>query len=560
MTIKPTIGTGKFVKSVSILALTMFFTGLGAALASADQSKGTVLGIVLCFLGVLLWVCARIGAHSTTPSDSPREGHRLQEKNHRKYALMIFAGLVVLSVLACLPYAPQGPFNPVNYTRLPGMRLVQHRWTALIEPFFAPLKIIAGAPDFKIAAGVSLLWLFLGAVGWRIFSECKKGKNFFSAVQRGIGSGVVASLTVTLLICFFALARIPGWKLVVRDPNLIVADLHCHTVISHDALVSQQTNIDWHESSGYNMEAITENEHLVDHRIEGFSPSALHRMPALMSGVEDHTGARAICVALCPNPDIRLGNSVHHAAWFAEKIHREGGALWVCTLKNLRTSDIARLANDGVDGFEIANEGHPDLPLRLRREVLAVARARGLVLLANSDYHGWCGLARTWNVIKAPGKAGPPRSRRIAIVLRTLRRHDTADFTPVVAGFMGYPSALRAVFSPFVETARYAMELSPVRVLSWWVWAWVLFLLWMLLDRKGFPAGDILLASLVWVSGAGMIGAGIDIIGQGRGSTDFGLVVGFSAAGVGAIALLVATVRGVGFVTKCVKNEGLIRS
>ncbi len=554
MTIKSTMGNGKFLKAASILALTIFSLGLGVALASADQSRGTVIGMVLCFLGVLLWVCARIGFPPANGPEPPREGHRLQEKNHRKYALMIFAGLVVLSVLACLPYAPQGPFNPVNYTRLPGMRLEQHRWTALIEPFFAPLKIIAGAPDFKIAAVVSLLWLSLGALGWRIFTACKKGENLFSAVQRGIGSGVVASLTATLLICFFALARVPGWKLVVRDPNLIVADLHCHTVISHDALVSQQTNIDWHESSGYNMEAITENEHLVDHRIEGFSPAALDRMPALMSGVEDHTGARAICVALCPNPDIRLGNSTRHAAWFAKKIHREGGALWVCSLKNLRTGDIPRLANDGVDGFEIANEGHPDLPLRLRREILAVARARGLVLLANSDYHGWCGLARTWNVIKASGTTEPSRSQRIRTVLRTLRRHHTADFTPVVAGFMGYPSPLRAVFSPFVETARYAMELSPVRVLSWWVWAWVLFLLWMLLDRKGFPAGDILLASLVWVSGVGLIFAGIDIIGQGRGSTDFGIAVGLSAVGVGAIALVVATVRGVGFITKCVKT------
>lgn len=548
MTIKPTIRTGKFVKSVSIIALTMFFLGLGVALVSADQSKGTVLGIVLCFFAVLLWVCARIGFPSANGPEPPREGHRFQAKNHRKYALMLLSGLVVLTVLACLPYHPQGPFNPVNYTRLPGMRLEQHLWTALVEPFFAPLKIIVGAPDFKIAAVVSLLWLFLGAMAWRIVSECKKGKSFLSAAQRGIGSAAVAAVTVTLLICFFALARVPGWKLVVHDPNVIVADLHCHTIISHDALVSQQTNIDWHESSGYTMEAITENEYLVDHRIEGLSPSALERMPALMSGVEDHTGARAICVALCPNPDIRLGESPRHAAWFAEKIHREGGALWVCTLKNLRTDDIARLANDGVDGFEVANEGHPDLPLRLRREILAVARARGLVLLASSDYHGWCGLARTWNVIKAPGTAKPSRSQRIPIVLRTLRRHDTADFTPVVAGFMGYPSTMRAVFSPFVETARYAMELSPVRVLSWWIWAWVVFVLWVLLDRKGFPAGDILLASLVWVSGGGLIVAGIDIIGQGRGSTNFGVVVGLTAAGVGAIALVVATVRGVGFV------------
>lgn len=549
MTIKPTTieRTSKSVKLASLLALVMFFLGIVTVFASPDQSEGTVIGIILCFLGFLLWICARIGSKSTCIPDPFQKGHGFKVKNYRKSAVILLLGLVILTILACLPYAPQGPYNPVNYTRLSGMSLEQHRWTAIIEPFFAPLKIIAGAPDFKIAAVVSLIWLFLGAMAWGMFSEFRKGKAFLAILRRGIESAVVATLTVTLLICFFAIARIPGWKLVVHNPNLIVADLHCHTVISHDGLVSQRTNIEWHKSCGYYMEAITENEHLVDHKITGFSPSALKRLPALMSGVEDHTGARAICVALCPNPDIRIGKSLDRAAWFAKKIHQAGGALWVCTLKNLRTSDIARLANDGVDGFEIANEGHPDLPLRLRRQILAIAKARGLILLSNSDFHGWTGLARTWNVIKAPGIADPTRSQRIKIVLDTLRKHDTADFIPVVAGYMGYPSTIRAVFSPFAETARYAMELSPLRVVSWWVWAWALFAVWVLLDRAGFMAGDIMLAALVWTTGVGLIIAGIDVIGQGKGTTDFGFVVGLTTIGVGAMALVVATVRGVGF-------------
>ncbi len=545
--------TNKYAKTASFAAFTIFLLGLAVALASSDQSKGTVIGIVLCFLGVLLWVCAGTGFNSAYIPNSPAAGGRSQGENHRRYAFILLSGLVILTVLACLPYAPQGPFNPVNYTRLPGMSLRQHRWTAFIEPFFAPLKIIAGAPDFKIAAVVSLVWFFFGASAWRMFLEFRKGQAFVCVVQRGIGSAVVATLTVMLLICFFALARIPGWKLVVKDPNLIVADLHCHTVISHDALVSQRTNIYWHKSCGYNMEAITENEYLVDHLIHGLSPSTLDRLPALMSGVENHAGKRAICVALCPNPDFRLGTSPRQAAWFAEKIHQEGGALWVCTLKNLKNGDIARLADDGVDGFEIANEGHPDLPQRLRRQILSVGRARGLIFVASSDYHGWCGLARTWNVIRAPGKTAPSRSQRIDIVLRTLRGHDTADFIPVVAGRMGYPSTVRAVFSPFAETARYAMELSPIRVISWWLWGWGLFAVWVILDRQGFPAGDIMHASLIWATGTGLIFAGVDILGQGKGTTDFGFVVGYAAIGTGAIALIVATIRGVGFLSKRVK-------
>ena len=55
---------------------------------------------------------------------------------------------------------------------------------------------------------------------------------------KGIRRAFVASLTLVLLIFFFVMARIPGWRLVVDDPDLIVADLHSHTTKSHDGLVS----------------------------------------------------------------------------------------------------------------------------------------------------------------------------------------------------------------------------------------------------------------------------------------------------------------------------------
>ena len=58
-----------------------------------------------------------------------------------------------------------------------------------------------------------------------------------------------------------------------------------------------------------------------------------------------------------------VDESPDRTAWFSGKIHEDcGGAVIVVTLKRLRTGDIARLADDGVDGFEIVNSGHPDLP------------------------------------------------------------------------------------------------------------------------------------------------------------------------------------------------------
>ena len=498
-------------------------------------------------------------------------------KQYRKSAVILFAGLAVLTILACVPYSrsPLGPFDAGSYVRLSGMRVEQQPWTALIEPFFAPLLIIAGAPNFKIAAPVCFAWVFFYAALWGMVAELRalKPARPLSVLRRGAASAFIAVSTLAVLILFFVMARVPGQRLVVNDPSLITADLHSHTIMSHDGLMSLATNLAMHASCGYDMEAITEHTFLIDHKVSGLSPSALEHTPAILSGVEVHAGA-PIVIGLCNKPSPQLEKSLillllfpasassgggggggastkkpaDPAALFARKIHEDAkGAVLVVTLKNLKPADIRRLADDGVDAFEIANCGHPDLPPALRREVLATCRSRGLVLLADTDWHGWTGLTRTWNVVRTPGGKVFARSERADFVLQKLRDHDSADIIPVVAGYMGKPSLARAVFSPFVETARYAMELSPARVLSWWIWTWAAFFAWGYVERKGFSPGDLLPALLVTAAGIGLIAAGISVIGQGTGRTEFGFHVGLITVAAGVAAAGIALFRGVGF-------------
>jgi hypothetical protein len=470
-------------------------------------------------------------------------------KVYRKSAIILLFGLVVLTVLACLPYAPQGPFDARSYTRLAGMRVEHHPWTTLIEPFFAPLLIIGGAPNFLVAAVSVLLWVFLGAGAWGMVAEirARKKKRPFGVALAGMQSALIGTSSLLLLLFLFVIARVPGWRLVLGDPNVIVADLHTHTVISHDGLVSLRTNLEWHASCGYDMEALTEHDNLAAHKIPGESPSEAARLPAFLSGLEVHAGPGAMALGICRNTDLKLGPTADTAS-FMKQIHQGcGGAVFILPLKNLTAAHIAQLADDGVDGFEIANCGHPGLPPKLRRELLATCRARGLILLADTDWHGWSGLTRTWNVIKVAGASGLSPAKRAEAVLDKLRAHDTADFIPVVAGTMGQPSRARAVFAPIVETVRYGMELSPARVISWWAWAWAVFGLWIWIEKKGFRPGDILPALLVSTTSVFLILAGIWQAMQGMGTTRFGFHGGLITIGVGLIALAIAVVRGMGF-------------
>ena len=320
-----------------------------------------------------------------------------------------------------------------------GMRVEQHPWEALIEPLAAPILILSGAPDFAhcvlCCADLGVFWAQqCGACSLNFV--LKGEKNLLRLCLRESRSALVASLTLALIIFLFVVARIPGWRLVVDDPDLIVADLHSHTTKSHDGLVSLQTNLEWHASCGYNMVALTEHDQLFAHETQVQADSSFDRLPAFISGVEAHTGRGAMVLGLCRDPHLQLGKqSVAEApdrtAWFSRKIHEDcGGAVIVVTLKRLRAGDIARLADDGVDGFEIVNSGHPDLPPNIRQEVLDTCRSRGLVLVASTDWHGWTGLARTWTVIRAPGASALSHSQRANLVIRKLREHDSATSFP----------------------------------------------------------------------------------------------------------------------------------
>ena len=478
----------------------------------------------------------------------------MTHKKYQKAAVILFSGLCVLTILACLGLDPQGPFDARDYTHPAGMRLEQHGRVSSLEPFASPFLILGGAPDFVVACIFSSVWLLLGAAVWGMFAEFRSRleKKPSAPVRpvalialvllRGIRAALVAASVPAILIFLFVAGRIPGWRLIVDDPDVIVADLHCHTTKSHDAVVSLKTNLEWHANCGYNFVALTEHDQLFAHEDPSISDSSLDRLPVFISGVEAHTGRRAMLLGICRDPYIPFERQSaderpDRSAWFSKKIHEDcGGAVIAETLKRLEAGDIARLADDGVDAFEIVNSGHPEMRPDLRKEVLETCRLRGLPLVAVTDWHGWTGLAKTWTVIRAPGVSALTRSQRADLVIRKLRDHDSADIIPVVAGRMGDPSPLRAIFSPLAETMRYAEELSPSRVISWWIWVCGFYILWVLLEKKGLPAGRILLASVMCAAGSGLIVSGVGFIGEGSlRAAPYPVHIGSIAVAVGAV-------------------------
>jgi hypothetical protein len=411
------------------------------------------------------------------------------------YALLIALG--TLTLIAALPLDLLGPFDARDYTPLSGMSIQQPTWCAIFEPLAAPWHILSGSPDFRLAIRVTFIWIVLGATAGSHFCQLRTHPNQ-PVKARLIRAGKMAAAAGTVFFLwsiFSMMLPLPGWRLTVADPNAIVADLQSHTFRSHDGLVSARQNLDWHAAGGFTVAAVTDHKRpaggLAAARYASTAPGPI---PGVIPGIEVSNRQRGYLIGLGIQPDqAPLKNTkgrdrdfTARYVWYIRTIH-QGAVIGMAYRVN--ATAIAKMAAAGVDGFEIANFGHPDTPAEVRQAILDEARARGLVLVASSDWHGWGSLSRTWTVVRHPEGATLTPQQQAEWVVQKIRNRDAADIVPVVAGYLGPPSWARAVFTPVVETVRYAAELSAVRVLSWWIWAGLMVAVVSMLVRHGLHPG-----------------------------------------------------------------------
>jgi hypothetical protein len=119
--------------------------------------------------------------------------------------------------------------------------------------------------------------------------------------------------------------------------------------------------------------------------------------------------------------------------------------------------------------------------------------------------------------------------------------------TPLVLGRMGSVSPAWAIFAPFIEIVRYALGLTPLRVLAWWVWAVGLCLAAAAMRRLGVRAGGLMLSaalvamgSVVVAKAGGLLAAHV----SGEAPTDFVFWLGTAALALGTVSTIMGAVGG----------------
>jgi len=386
----------------------------------------------------------------------------------RWYAGILLWLLFLTVVSLHSDFQTAAPFDARTGEHIDGLSLAYPTWGAVIEPFAALAQMLAGAPDMRKAVVSFLVWaIFLPFVFalWRDLRGTRQQarRSHYQRAARFSFYSVTASL---VYFAFIITVPMPTWSLQDQYSDDVSADLHTHTFLSHDGLVSPQDNFQHHRDIGDQVVVFS------DH---GLRPRH-YDMNNVISGIELGVAAgdlHIIGIGVDPDkfdpvplyglPDLEV---------LVYQIHDVHNGAVIAMSEHLRPEDVKKLVDLGIDGFEIFNEGYtpPDQPLR--DALLEAQRTSGVALVADSDWHGWTTLNEQWNVFRAA------KSNSSAdVVVGSIRDHHGSSVYPVTAHHPGQVSLLHNIFSPLFEAYRYAGELNHLRLASWWMWGVLLMLL-----------------------------------------------------------------------------------
>ena len=301
------------------------------------------------------------------------------------------------------------------------------------------------------------------------------------------------AILVFLYICAAALPR-PMAKLVVSDPNMIVADFHSHTSFSGDARrgFSPEENRTWHRNAGFNVAYIS------DHRSFSGAEEAVKNNPAkagdntvLLSAYEGrYLGTFQIFLDLTRADSANL---LTRQRWL-----REGN------LKSGRTP-VSVVAMPGPLG-DVQMEGHIHPPhlvaielndgspkglSQINREWWQIVRRAdtlGLSLVSGSNNHGWGRVSPAWTLLRIPGwKEMTPDSLGAAIEA-TLRDPGAVDIVERQRPFLA--SAVQMSLTAPVVIFQMLATLSFGERVVWIAWIWAITLALIAIETVRNAHGD----------------------------------------------------------------------
>jgi hypothetical protein len=278
-----------------------------------------------------------------------------------------------------------------------------------------------------------------------------------------------------LYVCAAALPR-PMAKLVVNDPNIVIADFHSHTNFSGDARggFSPEDNRAWHKNAGFNVAYIS------DHRSFGGAEEAMKKNPAragdntvLLSAYEGRfLGTFQIFLDLTRSDSANL---LTRQRWLREGNLKSGRTPVSVVVMPSPLGDVQTPGRDNPPHFVAIefSDGSPKGFSQIDRDWMRIIRRAdtlGLALVSASNNHGWGRVCPAWTLLSIPNWRTLTPDSLGAAIETTLRAPRAVEVTERRRPALASPLAM-SMTAPVVIGQMLATLTLPERV-AWLLWIW----------------------------------------------------------------------------------------
>ena len=330
-----------------------------------------------------------------------------------------------------------------------------------------------------------LIWALLIFIGYSVYKlvigKVISNKKFVLNQLANLPLIVGLWFAVFVLIIF---KEFPNNTIVNKSTHGVLVTTHAHTEFSHDGIITQEGQWEWHKRNGFDAFFITDHANYLKtlQFIAKQQNGEFPKEPFVMAG-QEHSGSNHMSLLGLNGkfqtnhyPDSIIVDSVHYYGgaviinhWF------DGGGKAKSFYKEL-----------GVDGFEIENLGNDLFYNRIiYKEIKAFCEQNNLIMVGGLDFHGYGRVCGIWNAFEIPKWDSLNFEQKEKAIIDILRNRDQSKLKVLM--YIDRPFYDKnSFFSPFITLFYYFRTLNGYQVLSWFFWLSIVSVLRRVYLKKKF--------------------------------------------------------------------------
>ncbi|MCL2390205.1 MAG: hypothetical protein FWD54_06280 [Endomicrobia bacterium] len=363
--------------------------------------------------------------------------------------------LCVIGFSGLIFYSPQQLYDLITQTPAYDFSIDWPVARILTEPFYAfALYALNLDRNFYRPALISWgVWILIA-----VFTYCVINKTTALYCFKRI---LYAFMLFATVLLFTVLIPLPGPKL-IKPEGYVAADIHSHTMVSHDATGSAASNLKFHELQGFDFFFITEHNHT-----KGFLKFPENeRYKKVFPGVQMQT-KDGVSVLLLSGQEFD-GNEYKNITLseIIEKAHQNSMLVIMPHWWKWHKFSYQELTELGIDGFEVYNCGYRYFDAKEQSELISFCKENNLLMFGTTDWHGWGYMTDVWTVFK--GDAEQNLKDQLA---------KKPDLKVITFREKQWNSPARFIFEPFAAYYYYVKNADMTALLSFMAWFGILFTL-----------------------------------------------------------------------------------